>query len=137
MPNYLFLKKNEWKILSKFLKSGYLFWQNNNIKIKFKKLTIYRNAEIIGNTQLCPFHNYEPSPMPVGWKLWKELALKWPETSLFRSSFFITWIIQKLIGYPSKNCNYTSKKKFWRFPIPPGHPPVDNFFNSHLKKYII
>ena len=54
------------------------------------------NGEIYGNTHLFPLHN-EPNPMPVGWKLWDELAFKWPETSLFRSTFFITCIIEKLI----------------------------------------
>ena len=36
-------------------------------------------------------------------------------------------------GYPSKYCNYTSKKKFGRFPHSPWPTPRDKFFNSDLK----
>ena len=90
----------------------------------------------------------------VGCKMWEEWALQWPETSLFRKAVFKTCIIEKLIiihqepiegmklwillGYPTKYCNYTSKKKLGRFPpfpLPP--PPVDNFFNIHLTKNIV
>ena len=71
--------------------------------------------------------------------------MKWPETSLFRRVVYITCIIEKLIiphqepiegikvwilseypsnilGYPSKCCNYTSKKKVRCFPHSPRPP---------------
>ena len=68
--------------------------------------------------------------------------MKWSKTSLFGSAVFITFITEKLIithrepiegpkvwillgypcnilGYPSKYCNYISKKKLGWFPRPP------------------
>ena len=50
------------------------------------------------------------------------------------------WILlgypSNIPGYPSKYCNYTSKKKLGGFPIPCGSPKVDNFFNIHLTKIL-
>ena len=89
MLNYLFL--TFWKKL--YNKFYIIFWKGHIFFGKWTTLifflTIYSNAEIIGNMHLFPLHN-EPSTMPVGWKLWEELALKWPEMSLFISMLFIT-----------------------------------------------
>ena len=106
-----------------------------------------------------PLHN-ESSSLPVGWKLWEQLALKWPERSIFRRAVYTTFIIEKLIithqepilgiqvwillgypsnilGYPSEYCKYTSMMKLGWFPHSPQPPPVGNFFNIHLTKIII
>ena len=50
------------------------------------------------------------------------------------------WILlgypSNILGFPSKYCNYTSKKKLGWFPHSPRPPEVDNFFNINLiKKY--
>ena len=42
-----------------------------------------------------------------------------------------------ILGYPSKYCNYTSKKKLGRFPHSPGPCSVDNFFTLNVRKNII
>ena len=52
------------------------------------------------------------------------------------------WILlgytSNILGYLSKYCNYTSRRKLGRFPhTPPGPTPSDNFFNIHLKENII
>ena len=41
--------------------------------------------------------------------------------------------LSNILGYPSKYQNYTSKKEFGRFPIPPG-PPVDTFLSFISQK---
>ena len=74
--------------------------------------------------------------------------------SLFMQAVYIICIIEKLIithqepiegikvwillGYPSKYCNKTSKKKLGWFPIPQSPPPQwITFFNINLTKNII
>ena len=67
----LFEKKMKINFLN-FFEKHVFFWQNKQLKKKSKKkLPIYRNAEIIGNMHLFPLHK-EPSPMPVGGKLWEQ-----------------------------------------------------------------
>ena len=68
MPNYLFLKKMNNKFYEILLKYAY-FWGEIYIYLKICK----KNYKFIGipNTHLFPLHN-EPSPMPVGLKLWEE-----------------------------------------------------------------
>ena len=51
--------------------------------VLIKKLTIFRNYPVIGNPHLFHLHN-EPSPIPVGWKLWDEQAFECRKTSLFK-----------------------------------------------------
>ena len=97
----------------------------------FNKFMVLLNTSMYAH--LFPLQD-ELTQMPVGWKLFEEKALKGLEMSLF-----ITCIIEKLIithqepiegikvwlllrhpcnilGYPSKYCNYTSKKKLGWFP---------------------
>ena len=88
--------------------------------------------------------------------------MKWPETSLLRRVVYITRIIEKLIithqkpiegikvwillgyprnqlGYPSKYCNYTFKKKLGRFPHSPWLPTqwIDNFLKVISQKILL
>ena len=134
-----------------FFEMCIFFCNLNNLKEGNFFLTIYRYSEIIGYRHLFPLHN-EPSPMPVGWKLWEEWALNWPEMSVFRRVVYITCIIKKLIityqeptegikvwillGYPSNILRYKSKV-IRKVPSFPPALPVDNFFNIHLTKKII
>ena len=50
------------------------------------------------------------------------------------------WILlgypSNILGYQSKYCNYTSKKKLGRFPHSPRPPAMGNFFTLPLKKNI-
>ena len=45
--------------------------------------------------------------------------------------------LSNILRYPSKYCNYTSKKQFGRFPHSLRPHPVDNFFTLHLTIFFI
>ena len=101
--------------------------------------------------------------MPIGWKLWEELALKWLEMSLFKRAVYINmyyikiynytlrtnyhsieciqvWILlgyqSNIFGYPVNTGNYTSKRKLGWFPTSLRPTQLVTFFNI-LKKILI
>ena len=101
------------------------------LKIFKKSVEICRYSEIIGNMHLFFLHN-EQSLIPVGWKLGgvcfevtRNVTLQeWIIEKLITHQELIegikVWIFfgypSNLLGYISKYCNYTSKKKLGQFP---------------------
>ena len=116
----------------------------NNFKNKKIKLLIYRYSEIIGYTHLFPLHN-EPSLMPVGWKLggvgfevtrnvtfqksslynmyYRKINNYTSRTNKRHKSVVFLGYPSNIFAYPSRYCNYTSKKKLGPFPHSP-HPSL-------------
>ena len=120
-----------------------------NVKNLLKNIPIYWFAEPFLDVHPFPLHN-EPTSMSESWKLWEELALKWPEMSIFRRAVYTNMyyqtindsistqdIVWLLLGYPSKYCNHTYKRKLGPSPPSPQPPLVGNFFNIYLIKTII
>ena len=137
---HLFLKKKS----IEFFEHRIIYFSKKKQLYEFLKkiLPLNRSVETVLDTHFIPLQN-EPSPILVSPKLGEEKAFECRRTSLFRRAVFIQ--IDKLIithqeptegiqvllllgypsnipGYPSKYCNYTSKRKLGRlphFPVPP------------------
>ena len=120
------------------------YWKKQLYECILKKLTMNRSVEAFLDIHFIPRQN-EPSSIVVGSKLFEELSFECRKTSLLRRVVVLQknesiegtntsrtnrrhkgWILlgypSNTPEYPSKYCNYTSKRKLGLFP----HFPPDS-----------